>query len=88
VRPTIVNRDFTVATIAGHKIEEEPTPGAEVAVAEGVVPAEGEEGAVAVEGTEGKPAVGKEAAGKPAAKEAAAAKPAASARATPDRGKK
>jgi large subunit ribosomal protein L25 len=88
VRPTIVNRDFTVATIAGHKIEEEPTPGAEVAVAEGVVPAEGEEGAVAVEGAEGKPAVGKEAAGKPAAKEAAAAKPAASARATPDRGKK
>ena len=28
VRPTIQNRDFTVATVAGHKIEEEPTPGA------------------------------------------------------------
>ena len=42
VKPTIINRDFTVATIAGHKIEEEPTAGAEVAV-EGAVPAEGEE---------------------------------------------
>ena len=42
VRPTIQNRDFTVATIAGHKIEEEPTPGAEAAAAEGAVPAEGE----------------------------------------------
>ena len=42
VRPTIQNRDFTVATVAGHKIEEEPTPGAEVAAAEGAVPAEGE----------------------------------------------
>jgi large subunit ribosomal protein L25 len=31
VKPTILNRDFTVATIAGHKIEEEPTPGAEAA---------------------------------------------------------
>ena len=45
VKPTILNRDFTVATIAGHKIEEEPTPGAEVAAAEGAVPAEGAEGA-------------------------------------------
>ena len=45
VRPTIHNRDFTVATIAGHKIEEEPTPGAEAAAVEGAVPAEGEEGA-------------------------------------------
>ena len=26
VKPTILNRDFTVATVAGHKIEEEPTP--------------------------------------------------------------
>src|SRR4029079_3685934 len=42
VKPTIINRDFTVATIAGHKIEEEPTPGAEVAVAEGEAPGEGE----------------------------------------------
>src|SRR5262249_17197615 len=29
VKPTILNRDFTVATVAGHKIEEEPTPGTE-----------------------------------------------------------
>src|SRR5882672_10320432 len=50
VKPTIINRDFTVATIAGHKIEEEPTPGAEVAAVEGEVPAEGEEGAVPAEG--------------------------------------
>ena len=42
VKPTILNRDFTVATVAGHKIEEEPTPGTEAAVAEGAVPAEGE----------------------------------------------
>ena len=49
VKPTILNRDFTVATIAGHKIEEEPTPGAEAAAAEGAVPAEGEEGAPAAE---------------------------------------
>jgi large subunit ribosomal protein L25 len=71
VRPTIINRDFTVATIAGHKIEEEPTPGAEVAAVEGAAPAEGEapaEGAAA-------PADAKAAAGKaPAGKEAAAAK--------------
>ena len=31
VKPTIQNRDFTVATVAGHKIEEEPTPGTAVA---------------------------------------------------------
>jgi len=74
VTPTILNRDFTVATIAGHKIEEEPTPGAEAAV-EGAVPAEGEEGAPAAEAA----AEGKEgaAAKAPAGKEAAAAKPAA-----------
>jgi large subunit ribosomal protein L25 len=89
VRPTILNRDFTVATIAGHKIEEEPTPGAEVAAVEGAAPAEGAEGAAAAEGADGKPAAGKEAAGKPAAKEAApAAKPTASARPAADRGKK
>jgi large subunit ribosomal protein L25 len=76
VKPTIINRDFTVATVAGHKIEEEPTPGAEVATAEGAVPAEGE--AAAAEGTpaDGKAPTGKEAAGgkAPAGKEAAAAK--------------
>jgi len=92
VKPTILNRDFTVATIAGHKIEEEPTPGAEVAAVEGAVPAEGEEGAVPAEGAaDVKAAPGKEgaAAGKaPAGKEAAAgAKPAAG-RPAADRGKK
>jgi large subunit ribosomal protein L25 len=99
VKPTILNRDFTVATIAGHKIEEEPTA-AEAVVAEGAVPAEGEEGAA--EGAapaEGKAPAGKEAAGgkapagkeaaggkAPAGKEAAGAKPAAGKAA--DRGKK
>ena len=73
VKPTILNRDFTVATVAGHKIEEEPTPGAEVVVAEGAVPAEGEEGAPAAEAADGKAPAGKEAAGgkAPAGKEAA-----------------
>jgi len=95
VKPTIQNRDFTVATIAGHKIEEEPTPGAEVAAAEGAVPAEGE--AAAAEGApadaKGAPAGGKAPAGKeaaggkaPAGKEAAGAKPAAGK--APDKGKK
>ena len=75
VTPTILNRDFTVATIAGHKIEEEPTPGAEAAAVEGAVPAEGEEGAPAAEaGAEGKEGAAAKA---PAGKEAAGAKPAA-----------
>ena len=85
VKPTILNRDFTVATVAGHKIEEEPTPGAEAAVAEGAAPAEGD--AAAAEGAA--PADAKAAAGAgakaPAGKEAAkpaAAKPGA------DKGKK
>jgi large subunit ribosomal protein L25 len=88
VKPTIINRDFTVATVAGHKLEEEPTPGAEAA-AEGVAPAEGEEGAApaAEAGDAAKAAPGKEAAPAkaPAGKEAAkpaAAKPGA------DKGKK
>jgi large subunit ribosomal protein L25 len=76
VKPTILNRDFTVATVAGHKIEEEPTPGAEAAVAEGAAPAEGEAAA-----GEAAPADAKAAAGAgakaPAGKEAAGAKPAA-----------
>ncbi|HEU0160617.1 MAG TPA: 50S ribosomal protein L25/general stress protein Ctc [Hyphomicrobiaceae bacterium] len=82
VRPTIINRDFTVATIAGHKIEEEATttPDAGVAV-EGAVPAEGAEPAAAAAGGDAKAPAGKEAAAKaPAGKEAAkpaAAKPAA-----------
>lgn len=78
VRPTIQNRDFTVATIAGHKVEEEATTTAEVAVAaEGEAPAEGAEGAAAAP-ADGKAAAakapaagGKEAAGKGAAKSAA-----------------
>lgn len=78
VRPTIQNRDFTVATIAGHKVEEEATTTAEAAVAaEGEAPAEGAEGAAAAP-ADGKAAAakapaagGKEAAGKGAAKPAA-----------------
>jgi large subunit ribosomal protein L25 len=46
VRPTITNRDFTVATIAGHRVEEEAKP-AEAVVAEGGLPAEGEAAAAA-----------------------------------------
>jgi large subunit ribosomal protein L25 len=77
VKPTILNRDFTVATIAGHKIEEEAAPGAEAVAAEGAAPAEGAEGAPAAEG-DAKAAAGKEGAAKaPAGKEAAGAKPAA-----------
>jgi large subunit ribosomal protein L25 len=76
VKPTILNRDFTVATIAGHKIEEEPTPGAVVATAEGAVQAEGEAAAAEGAAADGKAPAGKEAAGgkAPAGKEAAAAK--------------
>jgi large subunit ribosomal protein L25 len=83
VRPTIINRDFTVATIAGHKIEEETTttPEAGAAAVEGAVAAEGAETAAAAPAADAKgAAAGKEAAGKaPAGKEAAkpAAKPAA-----------
>ena len=91
VKTTIQGRDFTVATVAGHKIEEEPTPGAEVAAVEGAVPAEGEEGVPAAEaGADAKAAPGKEgaaAAKAPAGKEAAGAKPAAGKPAA-DRGKK
>ena len=57
VRPTIQNRDFTVATVAGHKIEEEPTPGAAVATAEGAAAVPGAEGAApAAEGGDPKAA--------------------------------
>jgi large subunit ribosomal protein L25 len=77
VKPTILNRDFTVATVAGHKIEEEAAaPGAEAVAAEGAAPAEGEAAA------EGAPADAKAAGGKaPAGKEAAPKAPA-------DKGKK
>lgn len=85
VKPTIQNRDFTVATIAGHKIEEEPTPGAEAAVAEGATPAEGAaaEGAAAAAPADAKAAAPAAGAKAPAAgaKAPAAAKPA-------DKGKK
>jgi large subunit ribosomal protein L25 len=87
VKPTILNRDFTVCTVAGHKIEEEVKPEEAVAV-EGAVPAEGEEGAPAAEGAAAAP--GKEgaaAAKAPAGKEAAGAKPAAAAKPA-DKGKK
>jgi large subunit ribosomal protein L25 len=90
VMPTIINRDFTVATVAGHKLEEEPTPGAEAVTAEGVAPAEGEDGAAAAAeaGDAAKAAPGKEAAPAkaPAGKEAA--KPAGAARPGADKGKK
>ena len=78
VKPTILNRDFTVATIAGHKIEEEPTPGTEVGTAEGAAPAEGEAAAAEGAPADGKAPAGKEAAGgkAPAGKEAAAKAPA------------
>jgi large subunit ribosomal protein L25 len=79
VRPTITNRDFTVATIAGHRVEEEVKP-TEAAAAEGAAPAA--EGAAPAAGGDAKAAAGKEgaaAAKAPAGKEAAkpAAKPAA-----------
>jgi large subunit ribosomal protein L25 len=88
VKTTIQNRDFTVATIAGHKVEEEAAPGAEAAAvgAEGAAPAEGEaaEGAPAAAPADAKAAAGAKA---PAGKEAAAAKPAA-AKAPAEKGKK
>jgi large subunit ribosomal protein L25 len=88
VKPTIQNRDFTVASIAGHKIEEEPTPGAATATADGAAPAEGAEGAApAAEGADPKAAAAPGAKA-PAGKEAAGAKPAAAAAAKPAGGKK
>ncbi len=87
VKPTILNRDFTICTVAGHKIEEEVVPGAAAAAAEGAVPAEGEAAAAgeapAADAKAAAPAAGAKApAGKEAAKPAAAAKPGA------DKGKK
>jgi large subunit ribosomal protein L25 len=78
VRPTIQGRDFTVATVAGHKIEEEATPTTGAAVAEGAVAAPGAEGAAAApaDGKAAAPAAGGKAPA-PGAKPAAAAKPAA-----------
>lgn len=77
VKPTILNRDFTVATIAGHKIEEEVAPTTEAVAVEGAVPAEGAaaaEGAPADAKAGGKEAAAKAPAGKEAAKPAAAEK--------------
>ena len=94
VKPTIQNRDFTVASIAGHKIEEEPTPGTVTEGVEGAAPVEGAEGAApAAEGADAKAAAAPGAKA-PAGKEAAGAKPAAGAKAAPapkaggDKGKK
>ena len=83
VKPTIQGRDFTVATIAGHRVEEEGatgTPGAPAA--EGAAPA-------AAEGAADAPADAKAAAGAkaPASKDPGGAKPAAAAKGG-DKGKK
>jgi large subunit ribosomal protein L25 len=86
VTPTIMNRDFTVATVAGHKIEEEPTATAATAVAEGAAPAEGEAAAGEGDAKAAPGAAGKAPAGKEAAKPAAGGKPAAGAK--PAAGKK
>jgi large subunit ribosomal protein L25 len=82
VSPTIINRDFTVATIAGHKIEEETTSTPDAAAAvEGAVTPEAAEAAAAQAPADAKAGVGKEGQAKaPAGKEApkpAAPKPAA-----------
>jgi large subunit ribosomal protein L25 len=77
VKPTIQGRDFTVATIAGHRVEEEGTPGTPSApAAEGAAPA-------AAEGAAAAPADAKA----PAGKDAAGAKPPPAAKGG-DKGKK
>jgi large subunit ribosomal protein L25 len=88
VRPTIQNRDFTVATVAGHKIEEEPTPGSVTETVEGAAPAEGAEGAAPAEGDAKAAAGAKAPAGGAGAKPAAGAKAAPAAKAGGDKGKK
>jgi large subunit ribosomal protein L25 len=84
VEPTIKDRDFTVATIGGHKVEEEGVPGAPgaPAAAEGAAPAAAE-GAAAAPADAKAAAVGKA----PAGKEGGAAKPAPAAKGG-DKGKK
>ena len=84
VKPTIQNRDFTVATIAGHKVEEEAAPGAAAAAAEGAAPTAAEGAAPAAEGGEAKAAAAPGAKA-PAGKEAAKPAPA---KAGGDKGKK
>jgi len=82
VKPTIQGRDFTVATIAGHRVEDEAAAGAPGApAAEGAAPAAAE-GAAAP--ADAKAAPGAKA---PAGKDAGGAKPAAAAKAG-DKGKK
>jgi large subunit ribosomal protein L25 len=84
VKPTILDRDFTVATIAGAKAEEEEAKPAEVAAVEAGAPVEGE-AAPAVAAGEAKAAAPAAGGKEPAGKAAAAAKPAAGAG---DKGKK
>jgi large subunit ribosomal protein L25 len=88
VRPTIQGRDFTVATIAGKKAEEEATPTAgAAAAAEGAAAAPGAEGAApAADGKAAAPAAGGKAPAAGAKPAAAGAKPAAAAK--PAAGKK
>lgn len=84
VKPTIRGRDFTVATIAGHRVEDETKPeGGEVAAAAagGEAAAGGDAAAV------GAPAAGKAAAAGAAAK-APAGKEAAGGKGGGDKGKK
>ncbi len=77
VRPTIQGRDFTVATIAGKKAEEEATATPGAAAAEGAVAA-GAEGAAAGDAkAAAAPAAGGKAPAAGAKPAAAAAKPAA-----------
>jgi large subunit ribosomal protein L25 len=77
VRPTIQGRDFTVATIAGKKAEEEATATPGAAAAEGA-PAAGAEGAPAGDAkAAAAPAAGGKAPAAGAKPAAAAAKPAA-----------
>jgi large subunit ribosomal protein L25 len=80
VKPTIHDRDFTVATVAGHRVEEEAAPGAPgaPAAAEAAAPAAAAEGAAAPAEAKG---------GAAPAKDAGAAKPAAAAKGG-DKGKK
>lgn len=87
VRPTILNRDFTVATVAGHRVEEEAPAAGAAAAAGTAAPAEGAaEGAAPAAAGDAKAAAGKAPAGKEAAGKDAA-KPAA-AKAGGDKGKK
>ena len=77
VEPTIKNRDFTIATIGGHRTDEEAAPAAAGApAAEGAAPAAAEGAAAPADAKAGaaKAPAGKDAGG---AKGGAAAKPAA-----------